>query len=121
MDGRHKNRTEQDYVGARNDLIYRYKNDARLRGLEFSLTKEEFLTLTKSNCFYCGTEPKQIHRRTRSPVPYVYNGIDRLNNKIGYIPDNCVPCCGICNVAKNNRTLEEFKDWINKVYMVFSE
>lgn len=116
MDGRHKDKTESDYIGARNDLICRYRTDAKKRGHDYLLTTNEFISLTKSNCFYCGNEPKQLHRRTRSRVPYLYNGIDRLDNAKGYTLDNCVPCCGICNTAKNNRNFEEFKTWLGQVY-----
>lgn len=27
-------------------------------------------------------------------------GVDRLDNTKGHTPDNCVPCCGKCNVGK---------------------
>ena len=30
--------------------------------------------------------------------------------------DNCVPCCKICNIAKRNMTLEEFDEWIKRLY-----
>ena len=47
---------------------------------------------------------------------YIYNGIDRIDNNKGYTIDNIVPCCHICNQAKSSFTLQEFQDWIEKVY-----
>lgn len=92
-------------------LYNRYKISAKTRNLEFNLTHEQFRFLTKQNCHYCNIEPKQtqIHRPIKSP-PYVYNGVDRKNNNIGYHYENCVPCCVICNGAKSHYfTYKEFK------------
>jgi hypothetical protein len=47
---------------------------------------------------------------------YEYNGIDRLNNNLGYCISNSVPCCRWCNYSKNNRTESEFLLWVNNVY-----
>ena len=37
---------------------------------------------------------------------YLYNGIDRIDNKLGYIKGNMTPCCKICNHAKHDLTFE---------------
>jgi len=69
--------------------------------------------LTTSPCFYCGTPPSQ---RKRSPgqvgehATYVYNGVDRVDNEVGYVAENCVPCCWRCNKAKGSMTQREFLD-----------
>jgi hypothetical protein len=44
-----------------------------------------------------------------------YNGIDRIHNDIGYVEYNCVPCCIICNRAKNSMPYEDFVDWIDNL------
>ena len=44
------------------------------------------------------------------------NGIDRINNSVGYTEKNSVPCCGTCNVAKGQMTLAEFKLWIARIH-----
>lgn len=41
-------------------------------------------------CYYCKMKDKKY-----------LNGIDRLNNSIGYMRNNTVPCCDICNNLKN--------------------
>jgi hypothetical protein len=46
---------------------------------------------------------------------YTYNGVDRIDNSIGYTKENCVPCCTICNWAKSNRGVDEFKDYIEGI------
>jgi hypothetical protein len=95
--------------GVFNELYNRYVCSARNKNLEFSLTKEKFREITKQDCYYCGTEPKQIARKDRE-YPYIYNGIDRIDNTKGYKDDNIVPCCGICNKMKLEMSIAEFKE-----------
>jgi len=98
------------------EVMSRYKRQAKQRGHVFKLTDEEFLKITKQNCYYCGAKPNNtIHKKTHNGE-YVYNGIDRIDNTKGYTIDNVVPCCHPCNQAKSSRTLQEFKDWVKKIY-----
>lgn len=93
----------------------KYKSIAGYRNYIFDLTKDEFRELTKNNCYYCGQFPKSLHTARNAFGSYVYNGIDRVNNNIGYNRENCVTCCGICNRAKNDSSIEEFKTWIKNL------
>ena len=92
-----------------------YNHPSRARK-GFELTKEEFRDITKQNCHYCGIEPHQISKTQSGNGVYIYNGIDRANSSKGYTLENSVPCCKLCNVAKNNMTREEFLAWIERVY-----
>jgi len=47
---------------------------------------------------------------------FKYNGVDRVDNTVGYTLDNCVSCCKICNNSKATLTLDEWKDWIERVH-----
>lgn len=91
-----------------------YKRKAAKRGYDFTLTPEMFYSLLDKECVYCGTPPAGIVRRNGREL--VYNGVDRLNNSRGYVSDNVVPCCRICNVAKATQTLDEFVLWVRKVH-----
>ena len=51
----------------------------------------------------------------RRPPNYSYNGIDRKDNTRGYEPDNCLPCCGLCNRMKSALSYGDFMDWIGRV------
>lgn len=99
-------------------LYKNYKSDAKDRKYSFNLTIDDFIELTSGNCNYCGTPPKQVFNMKQLNGYYVYNGIDRVDNTIGYEIGNCVPCCKRCNQAKNNMGLDEFKVWIDSVYNV---
>ena len=72
-----------------------------MKNKDFQLTKEQYDTLRQGNCTYCGRMCTETHT----------NGIDRVDNTRGYILDNCVSCCGSCNIAKGTMNVEEF---INK-------
>lgn len=93
---------------ALNALHATYEFSAKRRKLLFDLSKDKFRELTKQDCLYCGTLPKQIYQPKKSNGSYVYNGIDRLDPKIGYTDDNCVSCCGMCNKMKMCLSKDEF-------------
>lgn len=99
-----------------NRLIRSYKRGAKLRNLEYNLSKEQFLFLTRKNCYYCNSEPSQVCRSENYSGDYVYNGIDRKNPKQGYFFENCVSCCYRCNKAKGDFSEDEFFDLIRDVY-----
>ena len=74
-----------------------YKRDAKQKNLEFKITLEEFLQIVKSPCFYC----KIIQEKG-------FNGLDKKVCTEGYILDNIVSCCEICNFMKGTLTPEVF-------------
>ncbi len=97
-------------------LYGNYKSDAKKSGREFSLTKEDFITIVNSNCFYCGSKPFLLRGNKTKSVLKPLNGVDRKDNTIGYTTDNVVPCCIHCNKAKLERTISEFSEWVKTVY-----
>ena len=99
--------------------IRNYKYWAKSRELEYNLTEEQFKEITQKDCFYCGAKPGNISKTPNNNGAYIYNGIDRVDNKKGYTIDNVVPCCKRCNQAKKNYTLQNFQDWIEKIYNRF--
>lgn len=90
--------------GAR-EVYRRYKRHAEDSRREFAISLEEFLVITALPCFYCGASP---HRRNRKGSLFIYNGIDRVNNSVGYIKENCVACCLFCNWMKGRISQIEF-------------
>jgi len=102
-------------VASFRDVIRIYKRNAKTRDLQFELTNDEIAVLTKGDCYYCGSKPSKIHHPKRNNGPYIYNGIDRVNNDKGYILDNCVPCCTKCNKMKERMSANTFLEQIGKV------
>lgn len=100
-----------------NSVYCDYKKGAKKRNIDFDLSKEEFLSLIKQKCYYCGDDPANIKRSQHNQMDFViYNGIDRKDNNIGYILNNCLPCCSFCNFSKRDNTQEYFFNKINKIY-----
>lgn len=93
-----------------------YKFNARKKGLRYTLTEKQFKNLTQQDCHYCGLSPSNICNGKGTFGTYTYNGLDRIDNNKGYIVDNVVSCCKTCNHAKNNSTIQEFKDWSERLY-----
>lgn len=79
-------------------LMGRYKYEAKTRGYCFELTKEQFFNFVTSSCFYCGA--KDTCGWKEYGQIFKYNGIDRVDNDVGYVFDNCVTCCKPCNTKK---------------------
>jgi len=105
------------YGEASFNLLFRqYKSAAKARNYSFELTKEYFKKITKQNCCYCEAESRQIKQQKTNYGGYVYNGIDRVDNSIGYTEDNTVACCGVCNHAKKNMSKQDFLSWVERVY-----
>jgi len=92
-----------------------YKRIAKIRGHTFNLTEEQFAKLIKQDCHYCGAKPNNVAKQNKCNGSYTYNGLDRVDNTKGYTLDNVVPCCITCNMAKGEKTIQEFNDWIKKV------
>lgn len=75
------------------------------------LTDEELTSIIFSCCTYCGALPNKTYAKCK----LAFIGIDRVDSNKGYTIDNCVPCCMICNRAKNDMPLDEFLVWINQL------
>lgn len=104
----HKNNELSYGEASCNHLYSVYKHNALKRDLEYSLTIEDFKRLTSLNCYYCNDAPKYAHNGVTCSTPYIYNGIDRVNNSIGYTLDNSIPCCRTCNWMKRTQLQSDF-------------
>lgn len=96
-------------------LFRRYTNNAKHTNRSFSLNRDEFRALTSSPCHYCGAAPAQVVYGHHTNGPYVYNGLDRVDNSKGYLRDNVVPACPQCQFAKRDQPLRYFLDWAKRL------
>jgi hypothetical protein len=96
----------RNYSKKRNQLpegLYsRYKYNAKIDGRQFDLTMEQFNSFWQKDCHYCGRQIEKI-------------GLDRVDNSRGYVMDNIVSCCKVCNTMKMNYTLEQFLNHIRAI------
>jgi|SRR5580692_6368919 len=98
-----------------NELYGRYRRNAEKFKRDFTLTKEQAKILFLSNCHYCGDIPSLIVQKKRAWSPFIYNGVDRVDNAVGYVLSNCLPCCAICNHMKHILSYEDFLRHIKKI------
>lgn len=96
-----------------NALYVQYVMGAKKRGFLFNLAKEEVKELTTRKCHYCGSEPSTLLKRPRGTL--LYNGIDRVDNTIGYLASNCVTCCKVCNFMKGTMSHQQFLEHVAKI------
>jgi hypothetical protein len=95
------------------------------RDKKCSLAFEEWFNFSQQNCFYCGIKPYNVFnyflsRKNASQFAkengnFTYNGLDRINSLKNYTIDNCAPCCLKCNIAKRERSVEDFLKHINSI------
>jgi hypothetical protein len=109
------------------------------RNLPNQFSKEDFVKITSKKCFYCNKEPKPYspyanergeirpsHKliTTQETIDRSWikiNGIDRVNNEVGYLTNNSVPCCWECNQMKGSLPFYEWCGFIDKFRAGFME
>lgn len=96
-----------------------------------NLSFDEFIFLSQQPCHYCGVKFSNMINRYKNPSvknksdfviengDFYYNGLDRKNSDIPHNRENVVPCCVTCNYAKHIMNIDEFRNWIEKVYNHF--
>jgi hypothetical protein len=85
-------KVQEAYKKKNENIDYSYLNyerNAQLKQVDFKLTKDEFYDIVKQNCNYCGIMQDKG-----------FNGIDRVDSSVGYIPENCITSCAMCNYMK---------------------
>jgi hypothetical protein len=92
---------------------------------------KDFYDMSQKDCFYCGSEPNNRQNSQKDDPnasqfakdngEFVYNGLDRIDSNLGHTLQNCVPCCKICNWAKSDHSIDDFKKWVKVAYdfMIF--
>jgi hypothetical protein len=106
-----------------NALFRSYCSVARKNKRKFTLSRHEFESKIIQPCTYCGAPPvtPEWAAKLRKQKLCWYNGtkavngLDRKDNQKGYTPENAVPCCRTCNVAKHTMSESEFLSWAHRV------
>ena len=79
-----------------------YKLGAKYRKIEFNLSYEDFKNFWQKSCYYCGEKIEKI-------------GLDRIDNEKGYLIENIVSCCKICNLMKRSSSKDDFLNQCQKI------
>jgi hypothetical protein len=81
-----------------------FKHRALKRGLNVSITFEQFVNIVHKPCVYCGYYAEES-----------VLGIDRIDSTRSYVLENCASCCGVCNSMKSDHPLQYFTEHIAKI------
>lgn len=82
-----------------------YIKSAKFRNISFSLDFDAYCAIAENPCYYCGDINK-----TRG-----FHGIDRKDSSMGYMVDNCAPCCPMCNYMKGKLSETIFSNRIETI------
>ncbi|MEG0774390.1 hypothetical protein [Clostridium sp.] len=77
---------------------------------------EEFSNIVDKECYYCEEKGSKIRKDKYSNTEILINGIDRMDNNLGYITKNVVSCCKWCNYSKHESNISYFANWIYRTY-----
>jgi hypothetical protein len=114
---------KEEGINGFNSAKREYKRHAKQRNLDFALSDDILKKLFTSDCYYCGSKPINLIKDPRATTEFsknnlfYYNGIDRVDSTKGYIVDNVVPCCKICNWMKREFTKKEFINHIKNIML----
>lgn len=113
-------------------LYTRYKTSAKHRDIDFNMSLDDFISVASKPCFFCGngtaeynkwqepwtqTKGRFITAEEKKAYTITRTGIDRINNQMGYAPNNIQPCCKNCNRAKMDLSQEDFLSLIERIYL----
>lgn len=96
-----------------NSLLRGYIDNACRRNLKWGLTEKQFKVLISQPCHYCNSLPARVFRK-RLIGSFCCNGVDRIDNSLGYTPDNVVAACRVCNRAKGTLTYAEYRAFLTR-------
>lgn len=107
--GQFKASYEVSPEGIAQRVIKRYQTGCKARNLEWALDVSDVVRIIFSNCAYCDAPP------AGKVGKFLYSGIDRKHNHLGYLAGNCAPCCKRCNFLKGAMPYEEWIAFLDRI------
>jgi hypothetical protein len=83
-----------------------YRSRAEKKELEFAITHDDYKSIILQDCYLCGKESTDTN----------INGVDRVDNNVGYTIANCKACCKECNHMKNSYPLDVLMEKIKRIH-----
>ena len=98
-------------------IISKLKSASKHRKKIYSLSNDFVKKISFSKCFFCNGKPdtKGLIYKKNQKIEFLHIGIDRLDSKIGYTEENCVPCCKKCNWMKKDMNVNEWFFHMKKI------
>lgn len=92
------------------------------------LSEEDFQEMASKNCHYCGVPFSLVYKDVRwkkgkeiqiTDSEIRLNSLSRIDPNLGYIKENCVPCCSSCLLVKNKMSQQKFSEQVERIYNYF--
>ncbi len=111
-----KRMVKPDNAHSKNALYNLYVQRCKSRKLEL-MDKLTLLSIVIEPCYYCGLD-YSINKKFKYSE-FKCNGLDRIDNSIGYLKDNVLPCCQYCNAIRMDvLTVKETKKVIDFIKQI---
>lgn len=109
-------------ISAIKSVFRSYRHRCKKRNIEWNISFEVFYSLVLSECAICGKKPSNKSKRKDIVNCFsLYNGIDRIDNAIGYVEGNVRACCKLCNAMKSNLKEKVFKKHLIRISQKIAE
>jgi 5-methylcytosine-specific restriction endonuclease McrA len=69
-----------------------------------STKRQNILQMYDYHCAYCGREITDENGTIDHKQPQIYGGTNKY--------ENLLPCCGMCNGIKSDRSVEEYRNYV---------
>lgn len=138
----HKQITDENFI--KNSILSVQKSVYKIYS-DGDLSFEDFLIICQKKCFYCNKPPsnksnvylkkdgtyrkrkrknkkgkeyssQMSYRENLDKCYFIYNGLDRIDQKKNHNKDNIVPCCSTCNYMKRDMSRDVFLKKIEEIY-----
>lgn len=100
--------------------IYRKYQDRHINELKDNINTfikfKDFANMLDNSCNYCGEMGSSYLKDKTTDFILYYNGLDRIDNMLGYRTKNVLTACKICNPARGEMSVQEFKDYIIRLH-----
>ena len=87
--GEQKRIAQRKYAAKPENRYKKYVASAKVRGFQWTLTRDEFMKHWQKPCVHCNSPIKTI-------------GLDRIDSSKPYEDGNVEPCCSTCNRLKSD-------------------
>lgn len=89
----------------------------------WNLSYDDWRLMAQEPCYYCGSPASNVYtfrydeygESKESEYSIFYQGMDRINNEVGYVTENIVPCCKTCNYMKRKMRVDNWVKHMKKV------
>lgn len=102
---RSRDKLNSTIEGRAKTFLFNAKKSAKKRGHEFNLNAEDIVLYWNQQGGFCAYSGRAM---TLEPKKLNTVSIERINSKIGYIPDNTILVCRAINTMKSDFELEDF-------------